>query len=96
MKETRITAYISEQTKKELDRIVRSRGLKKGDVIEQALRHHLQALKEIPEEFIIPPVLVLRDESFEKLLRQIKSSPKPTPELRKLMRGEPVSEEGLY
>ena len=96
MKDIQISAHISRDTKEELEKLVRSRGLKKGFVIECALRHHLQALKEIPGEFIIPPTLVVTRESFKKLLKQLKSPPKPTPELRKLMQGDPVSEDGLY
>lgn len=94
--ETQISAFVSKTVKARLEEVVRARGLKKGFVIERALEHHLRALQHIPEEFIIPPTLVVTNESFDKILKQLKASPKPTPELRRLMRGDPVSEDGLY
>jgi uncharacterized protein (DUF1778 family) len=94
--ETQISAFVSKTLKMRLERVVRARGLKKGFVIERALEHHLQALQEIPGEFIIPPTLVVTSESFEKLLKQLKSPPKPTPALRNLMRGDSISEDGLH
>lgn len=96
MKETQISGFIARDVKNDLERFVRARGLKKGYVIEQALRHHLQALKEIPEEFIVPPTLVVTNESFDALLKRLKKPPKPTAALRKLMRGESLSEDALH
>ena len=87
MKDLQISAYISRDTREELERLARSRGLKKGFVIEQALRHHLQALREIPEEFIIPPTLVVSKDSFGRILKSLRSPRKPTSALRNLMRG---------
>ena len=49
-----VSAYISEETKAEVEAYVKRRGVKKA-MIEQALQHHLQALREIPEDLIIPP-----------------------------------------
>jgi len=95
VKETQISAFISRSVKARLEKVVRARGLKKGFVIERALDHHLHALQEIPEEFIIPPTLVVTPESFEQLMKQLKHPPSPTPALRALMRGEPISEDGL-
>ena len=96
MKDTQISAFISQSTKRELERFARTRGLKKGFVVERALQHHLRALQEIPEEFILPPTLVVTKTSFTRILKGMKSPPKPTPELRKLMRGGTVSEDGLH
>ena len=45
---------------------------------------------------IIPACIVLTRASFEGLLKQLKSRSKPTQKLRKLMRGQPISEDGLY
>ena len=95
-KDTKISALISRETKELLERFVRARGLKKGFVIERALQHHIRALEEIPEEFIIPPEIVLTGESFNEIIEMMKSTPKPTPGLRRLMKGKPVSEAGLY
>ncbi len=96
MKEVQVSGFVPEDVRDDFERLVKARGLKKGYVLEQALRHHLRALREIPEEFIIPATVVLTRDSFEGLLKQLKSRSKPTRELRKLMRGEPVSEDGLY
>ena len=96
MKEIQISGFIAEDVKLDLERFVRARGLKKNFVIEQALRHHLQALKEIPEEFIIPPTLVVSRKSFEKVLKAIKHPPKPTASLRTLMRGEFLPDGDLH
>jgi hypothetical protein len=96
MKEVQLSCFVSEDVRNDFERLVRARGLKKGYVLEQALRHHLRALREIPEEFIIPATVVLTKESFRDLLRQLKSRSKPTRKLKKLMRGEPISEDGLY
>jgi uncharacterized protein (DUF1778 family) len=94
--ETQISAFVSKSVKARLEKVVRARGLKKGFVIERALAHHLQALEEIPEEFIIPPTLVVTADSFDKLLKRLKSPPAPTAALRALMRGDSISEDGLH
>ena len=60
MAETQISAYISDDAKAALETYVKQRGVKKAYVIEEALLHHLQALREIPEDVIIPARLVLR------------------------------------
>jgi hypothetical protein len=56
---TQVSAYISEETKAQVEAYVKSHGVKKGYLIEEALQHHLQALREIPEDLIIPSRLVL-------------------------------------
>jgi hypothetical protein len=81
---TQISAHISESTSAELDRYVEARGLKKGYVIEQALRHHLQALRELPSDAIIPPQLVVSTEAAEHLADRIAKPRKPTAAMRAL------------
>jgi uncharacterized protein (DUF1778 family) len=81
---TQISAHISETTSSELDRYVDARGLKKGYVIEQALRHHLRALRDLPPDVIIPPQLVVSTETLEHLADLIEKPPKPTPAMRAL------------
>ena len=51
-RETQISAVVSETTKELLERHVRATGVKKGYLVEQALRHHLQALQELPAEVV--------------------------------------------
>jgi uncharacterized protein (DUF1778 family) len=94
-KEKQISAVVSRTTVELLDRLAKARGLKKGYVIEAALRQYLIALRELPPEFIIPPQVVVSSESAPEILDSIRNPKPPSPELRKLMRGEPVSDDGL-
>ena len=59
--------------------------MKKGHLIEQALRHHLQALLEVPADVIVHPRLVVTRKSGKRMLAQMRRG-KPTRALRKLMR----------
>lgn len=84
-KETQISAQISKTTRELMEKHVRRTGVKKGHLIEQALLHHLQALDEIPAEYIIHPRIVVSRETGEQMLRDAESA-EPTPALRELMR----------
>ncbi len=84
-KETQISAQISETTRQLMERHVRQAGVKKGHLIEQALLHHLQALEELPAEYIVHPRLVVSRKTGQGMLRH-KESAEPTPALRELMR----------
>lgn len=84
-KDTQISAQISESTRALMEKYVRQTGVKKGHLVEQALLHHLQALDEIPAEYIIHPRIVVSRKTGKQLLRQADSA-EPTPALRKLMR----------
>jgi hypothetical protein len=84
-KETQISAVISQATKELLERHVRATGVKKGHLVEQALRHHLQALQELPADVIIHPRLVVTRKSGEAILKEIEKA-KPTEALRDLLR----------
>lgn len=81
-----ISAPISKETKDLLEQHVKSTGVKKGHVIESALRHHLRALQELPADVIIPPRIVLTRRSFQQLVQRLRSPGKPTRALRDLMR----------
>ena len=59
--------------------------MRKGHLVEQALRHHLQALQELPADVIIRPRLVITRKSGETILKQMETG-KPTRALRDLMR----------
>jgi hypothetical protein len=84
VKTTQISAYISDDTSSELDRYVDARGLKKGHVVEQALRHHLRALRDLPADVIIPPRLLVSVETAEHLADRIEKPRSPTPAMRAL------------
>jgi len=84
-RETQISAVVSETTKELLERHVRATGVKKGYLVEQALRHHLQALQELPADVIVHPRLVVTRKSGATLLKEIEKA-EPTDALRDLLR----------
>ncbi|HXK24305.1 MAG TPA: hypothetical protein VMS55_16675 [Myxococcota bacterium] len=84
-KEIQISAVVSETTRELLERHVRATGVKKGYLVEQALRHHLQALQELPADVIVHPKLVLTRKSGEEFLKEMDKA-KPTEALRDLLR----------
>lgn len=83
-KNTRISAIVSRATRDLLERHVRATGDKKAYLIEQALRHHLQTLEELPADVIVHPKLVVTRRSGEMILKQMKSG-RATKALRDLM-----------
>lgn len=84
-RETQISALVSRTTSDLLERHVRATGVKKGHLIEQALRHHLQALQELPADIVVHPKLVVTRKSGEAILKQMERG-KPTRALRGLLR----------
>jgi hypothetical protein len=80
-----ISALVSPTTKELLEHYVRATGVKKGHLVEQALRHHLRALEELPADVIVHPKLVVTRKSGEVILKEIEKG-KPTEALRELMR----------
>ena len=81
---TQISAWISDSTSAELDRFVEARGMKKAFVIEQALKFHLRALRELPPDVIVPPQLVVDADTAEHLAERMQKPRKPTPAMRAL------------
>ena len=80
-----ISAYVSDETKNDMEHYSATYGVKKGYIIENAIEHYLQALHEIPQEFIVPAKMTLSDASFDTLLQSVKNPPKPTELLKGLM-----------
>jgi len=83
-REAQISAVVSIETRDLLERHARATGVKKGHLIETALRHHLQALEELPLDAVVNPRLVVTRRSGEEILSRIRS-PRPTKALKKLM-----------
>ena len=83
---TQVSAYISEETKAEIEAYVKRRGVKKAYLIEEALRYYLQALREIPEDLFIPSRLVLSGESMAEIADRITQEDQPTEALKTLFR----------
>ncbi|MHB1193085.1 MAG: GNAT family N-acetyltransferase [Longimicrobiales bacterium] len=62
-----ISAPVSQETKELLEAYSRATGIKKGYLVESALRYHLRALTELPADALVPPRLTLspRDEDLD-------------------------------
>jgi hypothetical protein len=87
MSDTQISAHISEDTRAKLETYADTHGMKKGAIVEQAVLHHLQALRELPADIIIPPRLTLSQDSFAGAAQLVEKPRKPTKALRTLMAG---------
>lgn len=83
--ETQISAVVSRTTSDLLERHVRATGVKKGHLVEQALRHHLRALQELPADVLVHPKLVVTKKSGDAILKHLQKG-KATPALRDLLR----------
>ena len=84
-RETQISAVVSRTTSNLLERHVRATGVKKGHLVEQALRHHLRALQELPADVVVHPTLVVTKRSGQAIVKALRKA-KPTPALRDLLR----------
>ena len=83
-RETQISAVVSRTTSELLEQHVRATGVKKGHLVEQALRHHLQALQELPADVLVHPKLVVTQTSGQAILRQLEKE-KSSSALRRLL-----------
>ena len=92
MANSQISAYISEATKQQVERYAEAHGVKKGYLVEEALLHHLQALRELPADIAIPPRLTVTVATFEAVTELVKRPRKPTKALRDLMAGKRVGQ----
>jgi hypothetical protein len=79
---------ISKETKELLEQQVKSTGVKKGYLIESALRYHLRALHELPAHVFVPARLVLTRQSFEQVIDRLQSPGEPSGELLDLMNSD--------
>lgn len=64
---------------------MKATGVKKGHLIESALRYHLRALHDLPADVLVPPRLVLSRRTFEQVVERLRSPGQPTRELRDLL-----------
>ena len=87
MSETQISAYISEDTKVQFDAFVKKRGVKKAFMVEEALIHHMQALRELPQDLFIPTKIVVSKKQLNLLSKRLNNNETPTNELIELMNG---------
>lgn len=82
--ETQISAHVSVSTKKQLEEYAQAHGLKQGRLIEEALLHHLQALRELPADVLVPTRIVVSRKSGELILERLRNPRPPTKKMRKL------------
>jgi hypothetical protein len=82
---TQISAFVSSETKAEIERYTRSTGVKKNHLVEEALRHHLLALRELPVDIVVHPRLVVSAASGKQVGKRLASTKKPTAKLEALM-----------
>jgi hypothetical protein len=82
---TQISAFVSSETKEQIERYTRSTGVKKNHLVEEALRHHLLALRELPADIIVHPRIVVSGASAKELVKQLTRRPKPTAKLQALL-----------
>lgn len=68
--ETQISAVVSRTTRDLLERHVRATGVKKGHLVEEALRHHLRALEELPADAVVHPKILVTRASDEAIVKQ--------------------------
>jgi hypothetical protein len=85
MAQLQISAFVSEKTSQQLEEFTQAHGVKKAHVIEQALLHHLHALRELPADLIIPARIVVEEPSAQRVSKLVSSPRKPTAPLRKLL-----------
>lgn len=86
MSSVQISAFISESTKEALEAYADAHGLKKGFVIEEALLHHLQALRDLPDDIVVPARVVVSSRTLSKIAERVARPRRPTPAMRDLMK----------
>lgn len=84
---TQISAFVSAETKAEIERYTRSTGVKKNHLVEEALRHHLLALRELPTDIVVHPRIVVSIDSGREIAKRLGRA-KPTARLEALMARE--------
>lgn len=85
MNATHISAYISKDTQGLVDAYTKKSGIKKSFLIEEALLHHLQALKEIPLDIMIPARITLSEQNMQQVIDVLTHPPEPNTALLDLM-----------
>jgi predicted DNA-binding protein len=77
-----ISLRISEELKERIERHVRSHGVTRPHLVEEALEHHLRALEELALDTIVPARIVLSRESAERVRELAERPPEPTERLK--------------
>ena len=85
---TQISAYISKETKILVEQYVKSRGIKKAFLVESALLHHLQALKELPIDIVIPPRIMVSRKSGDAIMELLENPALPTKDMKAIFKDD--------
>jgi len=86
--QTQISAYISQTTKSLVEEYTDHHGVKKAYLVEEALLHHIQALRELPADLVIPPHVVVARDVGGAILDKIEHPRKPTKAMRDLLKSK--------
>lgn len=70
-----ISAYIEDDIKHKMEQYTSAHGLKKGYLIQNALDYYLNALHEIPANFIVPSHMSVDKETFDSLISKEDKAP---------------------
>lgn len=84
--QSHISASVSPSTKSLVQEYAAAHGVEKSRLVEDALLHHLQALRALPADVIVPPRIVVTAESGEAILKRIENPRRPTEALRQLLK----------
>lgn len=84
--QSHISASVSQSTKSLVQEYAEAHGVEKSRLVEDALLHHLQALRALPADVIIPPRIVVTAESGDAILKHIENPRRPTEALRQLLK----------
>ena len=84
MSTIQISAHIADDLKANLDRQARLTGSTRAQIVEDALRHHLQALAALPAEAIVPKRIVLSRDAAVRVRELAERPPAPTPAMQRL------------
>lgn len=80
-----LSTPITRETREMLDRYSRKTGIKKGHLVEEALRSYLIARESLPPDLVVPSTVELTAASSKKFVRELRAR-KPNAALKKLMR----------
>lgn len=80
-----LSTPITRETREMLDRYSKKTGIKKGYLIEEALRSYLIAHEGLPRDLVVPSTLELTKAASKQFQRELRAR-KPNAALKKLMR----------
>ena len=80
-----LSTPITRETREQLDRYSKRTGVKKGHLVEEALRSYLTALEMLPLDVVVPSTVVLDARSSLRFAKESKGRT-PSAALKKLMR----------